>query len=124
MSNETPSVLKQVIIVRSDVPSDINMQKCIAKASLLLVTRCFESANDFIGRYELKDYQKTVMDWIDNFDAEVEIVHSDGADSMEAHEWTAEMMGIPTKPIHFKDELYCIAVGPYDADEIDKFMNV
>lgn len=123
MSEELPQ-LKQVIIVRSDVPNDVYMQKCIAKASLMLVTRCFESSKDFIGRYELKDYQKTVMEWIDDCDAEIEIVHSEGADSMEAHEWTAEMMGIPTKPVYHNNELYCIAVGPFDADAIDEFMNV
>ena len=91
MSNEDLK-LKQVILVRTDVDQGVLMQKSVAKASLLLVTRCFESSKDFLGRHEVKDYQQTVMDWIDACDSEIEIVQVEGELDMDAYEWTAEML--------------------------------
>ena len=122
MSNEDLK-LKQVILVRTDVDQGVLMQKSVAKASLLLVTRCFESSKDFLGRHEVKDYQQTVMDWIDACDSEIEIVQVEGELDMDAYEWTAEMLGIPTQRVVQKDQVFCMAVGSYDADKIDQFLD-
>ena len=118
-----PSCLKQVILVRSDLDQGTIMQKCVAKASLKLVTRCFENSKAFLGRHEVKEYQQTVMDWIDSFDSDIEIIQATDELDMNAHEWTAEMLGIPTQIIEYGGVAYCMAIGPYDSEKIDEFLN-
>lgn len=120
--------LKQVIMIRSDVTSADVVNACIAKASLSLVTRCFENSKDFLGRTEAKDYTATIIDWVDNHNMNIEIMHVSDLDCMQAYEWTSETMGIPAQVVSGEVDgetiPVCMAMGPFEADQLDAFLKV
>lgn len=115
--------LKQVIIINHDNTLDrATQEKCLAKASMSLMTRCFEGAEGFIGKHENKTFHKVVIDWIDNHDQEIELYEVHDADMCDVYFWTAEVEGIPSKHIYHNKELACTVIGPAESDRLDAFL--
>lgn len=127
MSNKIDCTnLVQVVIVRSDLNmSATQVGSEVARASIGLITRCFESSKRFLGKYERNAYQEVIMSWIDNYDQDCIVVEVDSAEDLDAYLFTAEFSDIPTNlakdnkgRISSDNPITALAVGPYNRDVI------
>ena len=120
----TTPVYKQVIIVRSDYHNEEQKVIALSKASIMLVTRCMDGMKNFIGKSEVKEYQKVLMSWINDNNAEVQVKLVPNAEIMDTCMWTAEMMGIPCQTIQDNTQNdVCCAIGPEDSTKIDQLLS-
>lgn len=118
--------LVQLVLVRKDLNmSSLQTGEQVAKASVGLITRCFESSKRFLGNYERNAYQSVIMAWIDDFDQDRIVLEVDNEDELDAYLFTAEFSDIPTQLV--KDSkgkinpacpVTALAVGPYDRRDI------
>lgn len=111
--SEQDQKLKQYIIINEEHTLEpAKFQKFLAKASMSLMTRCFEGAEGFIGRHENKAYQKIVIDWLDNHDQDIELRTVESEDLCDVYYYTAEMQGIPARHIFDGNNIVMTVIGP------------
>ncbi|AUS02951.1 peptidyl-tRNA hydrolase II domain protein [Vibrio phage 2.275.O._10N.286.54.E11] len=118
--------LVQVVIVRKDLnltPLQTGVE--VSKASVGLITRCFESSKRFLGNYERNAYQKVITTWIDVYDNDTIVVEVDDEDELDAYLFTAEFSEIPTQIVKDKKgrisedhPITAMAIGPYNKTDL------
>jgi hypothetical protein len=119
MPTEENRDLSQLIIINGSFSDKIELQRAIAKAPILLVTRCFKNMPDFIGAYESTQYEKDILDWV-NQDQKLKIVVTDDADAVEGYMFVTEMNGSPSKLIKHNGEVVLLVTGPFDTETLNE----
>lgn len=117
--------LTQAIIIPDDTTlTSKQLLTGIAKASMSLMTRCFEGAEAFIGKHENKEFQKVVIDWIDNHDQAIDMYSVPNAAFNDTYHFTAEIQGIPSKHIYDREtkELVCTVIGPAQEESLEELL--
>ena len=117
--------LVQIIAIRKDLnmtPDVLATQ--VAKASMGLVTRCFESSKRFLGRHERSQYEKVIQAWIDHYEQDLIVLEVETAEDIDSYLFLSEFNEIPThvvrdtKGTFGEDTITCQASGPYNRDNI------
>lgn len=115
---------KQLIVVCENYEDQSVVQKAIAKAPIMLVTRCMEGMHNFIGKDEAKLYQEMLMSWITDSNANIDVRNIANSEIMGTIEWTAEIMGIPCQVVQDANGVdVCCAIGPSSEEKIDELIN-
>ena len=120
MSDEVRD-LSQLIIINGSFSDKIELQRCIAKAPILLVTRCFKNMPDFIGAFESTQYEKDILEWV-NQEQKLKIVVTDDADAVEGYMFLTEMNGVPSKILRHKEEAVLLVCGPFDTTTLGEIV--
>lgn len=117
------SLTQAILIPKENTLTEQQLMTGVAKASMSLMTRCFEGAEAFLGKHENKEFQKVVIEWIDNDDQNIDMYSVPCADFCDTYFFTAELQGIPSKHIYTKNkELVCTVIGPATEDVLAELL--
>jgi len=122
MATEETRDLAQLIIVNGSFKDKVLLAQYIAKAPILLVTRCFKNMPDFIGAYESTQYEKDILEWVNDCNQKLKIVQTADGESVESYMFITEMNGAPSKLLRHNDEAVLLVCGPFDAESLNEIV--
>lgn len=95
----------------------------VAKASMSLMTRCFEGAEAFLGKHENKQFQQVVIEWIEKDDQRIDMYSVPDSGFCDTYFFTAEIQGIPSKHIYNQTKQHvCTVIGPATDEELAELL--
>ena len=113
--------LSLVIIVNSSFSDKTLLTQFIAKAPVMLITRCFKNMPDFIGNYESTQYEKDILEWTNN-SMPIKIVQVEDSDAVEGYMFITEMNGLPSKILRYNNEIVLLVAGPSNSGYISEIV--